>query len=149
MKQIDLYTDGGCAPKNPGPGTCAYAIVSEDRLIRYEIYSEQDTTSNIMELTAIIKGMTYCLKHYKDYRINIYTDSKYVQEGITSWVHKWHSNGWKKKGGTSIANIELWKTILELSSKLDITCTWVRSHSGNPWNEFVDKLCEVKPGTAE
>lgn len=144
MKIIEIYTDGGCAPTNPGPGICAYAIVDNNMLLRSESFKFPESTNNIMELTAVIKGLECCIRLYKECDIYLYTDSQYVQKGMTQWGEKWRSKNWKNSSGKPVANKELWEQILNLQSQLIITCQWVRGHSGNPWNEFVDNLCSTK-----
>lgn len=144
MKVIELYTDGGCAPTNPGPGVCAYAIVNKDVLGRFATFKFDDATSNIMELTAIIKGLTYCKNKYPGYKVIVYTDSQYVQQGLTLWVHRWLKNDWKNSKGKTVANIPLWKKLLSLNRSMVIECRWIKGHNGNVWNEFVDNLCKQK-----
>lgn len=144
MKQIELYTDGGCAPTNPGPGACAYAIVIDNELQKHSIFTSPDSTSNIMELTAIIKGLTKCKELYDQQHIQVYTDSQYVEQGLNTWSENWKKNGWKNGKGKPIANQALWFELLALRDSMNITCTWVKAHNGNPWNEFVDKLCSYK-----
>lgn len=144
MKIIEIYTDGGCAPSNPGPGACAYAIVDNNMLIRSESFRFPESTNNIMELTAVIKALEYCIRHHKDHDLYLYTDSQYVQKGMTEWGIKWKEKRWRNSSGRLVANKEYWEQILELQSKLKITPQWVRGHSGNPWNEFVDRLCSNK-----
>jgi len=145
MSTLHIYTDGGCAPTNPGKGACAYALVKDDELIRSEVYTSLDSTSNIMELTAVLKALQYCDKHYSDHEILLYTDSMYVQQSITKWAHAWKQNNWLNTRKKPIANRELWIDIIDLYQKLNLKCYWVKAHSGNPWNEFVDKLCANKP----
>lgn len=144
MKIIELFTDGSCAPTNPGPGACAYAIVDNNVLLRSEVFRYPESTNNIMELTAVIKVLEYCIKKHLDCDLYLYTDSQYVQKGMTKWGEKWKSNNWKSSTGKLIANKDIWVQILELQSQLSITCQWVRGHSGHPWNEYCDQLCSTK-----
>jgi ribonuclease HI len=144
MKIIEVYTDGSCAPTNPGPGACAYAIVDNNVLLRSEAFKFHESTNNIMELTAVIKALECCIQKYSDCDIYLFTDSQYVQKGMTEWGNKWKEKNWRNSSGKPVANKECWIQILDLQSKLRITPQWVRGHSGNPWNEFVDKLCSTK-----
>lgn len=145
MNKIDVYTDGGCAPTNPGKGACAYAIVKDDQLLRSEVFTSPDSTGNIMELTAALKALEFCVRHYKDYEITLYTDSQYLQQGITTWIHNWRKNGWRNGKNKPVANKEIWLELYDLNLLLNVKYEWVRSHSGNAWNDFVDKLCQNKP----
>lgn len=144
MRIIEVYVDGSCAPTNPGPGACAYAIIDNNVLGRHEVFRFKESTNNIMELTAVIKALEHCVKTHKNDEIYLYTDSQYVQKGMSERAEKWQKNKWKGSTGKPISNVEHWKKILKLQSELTITCQWLRGHSGNPWNEFVDQLCKTK-----
>jgi ribonuclease HI len=144
MKIIEVYVDGSCSPTNPGPGACAYAIVDNNVLLRYEVFRYPEATNNIMELTAVIKSLECCISKYSDCDIYLYTDSQYVQKGMTEWGEKWKANKWKNSIGKPVANKKLWNKILKLQNSLNVTCQWIRGHSGHPWNEFVDRLCSNK-----
>jgi ribonuclease HI len=143
MKIVEIYTDGSCTP-NPGPGTCAYAIIEKDTVVRQEIFSSEDATNNIMEMTAVVKALEYCLRHHKDSRIYIHTDSQYIQLGISEWLPKWKANNWKTSAKKPVSNKELWNQIDDLNSQLKVSFQWVRGHSDNKWNNYVDKLCKTK-----
>lgn len=141
MKIIEVYTDGACSG-NPGPGACAYAIVDNNVVGRHEVFRFEESTNNIMEMTAVIKALEYCVRvHAKD-QIYLYTDSQYVQKGMQERAEKWKEKNWKGSTGKPIANIPQWEAILELKVQLNVTCQWVRGHSGNPFNNFVDQLCK-------
>jgi ribonuclease HI len=141
MKVIEVYTDGACSG-NPGPGSCAYAIVDNNVIGRHETFRFQESTNNIMEMTAVIKALEYCLRAHPKDQIYLYTDSQYVQKGMQERAARWKKNEWRGSAGKPIANVQLWEQILVLQSKLDVTCQWLRGHSGNPFNEFVDNLCK-------
>lgn len=141
MKIIEIYTDGACRG-NPGPGSCAYAVVDNNIIGRHEVFRFEQSTNNIMELTAVIKALEYCLRAHPRDEIYLYTDSQYVQKGMTERAEKWKKNQWLGSNGKSVANIPQWEQILALQSQLNVTCQWIRGHSGNPFNEFVDQLCK-------
>lgn len=128
---VIIYTDGACKG-NPGVG--AWAATLEYKGHKKEISGfVSDTTNNKMELTAVIEALK-CLKWKSD--IVIYTDSQYVQKGMTEWITNWKNKNWK-----NVKNVELWQQLNELAGKHQIKWQWVEGHSGNPGNEYVDLLC--------
>ena len=130
----EVYTDGSCLG-NPGRGGWA-AISSDFRLCG----SQPNTTNNVMEMTAIIKALEQCLWMEKTC-VCIITDSNYVKNGITAWIHNWKKNGWKTANGADVKNKELWTKMDELRQKITmIEWRWVKAHNGNAQNEAVDKL---------
>jgi len=141
MKIIEIYTDGSCSG-NPGPGACAYVIVDNNTVGRHEVFRYPETTNNIMEMTAVIKALEYCVRAHKDNDIYIYTDSQYVQKGMQFRAELWKANKWKGASGKLVANIPQWEAILDLKIQLNVTCQWVRGHSSNPFNNFADQLCK-------
>jgi len=143
MKVIEIYTDGSSKP-NPGPGTGAYIVIDGKKVIYEESFYCEDSTNNIMELTAVIKALEYVDKNYPDYRVYLSTDSQYVQLGITEWLVGWKKRNWKTSANKPVSNRELWQELDKLYNKLTVHFNWVRGHSGNKWNEHVDKLCETK-----
>ena len=141
---VKIYIDGACSG-NPGPGGWGAIILSEDD--RKELFGgEKLTTNNRMELTAAIKALEYCAKHEKKKlpltNIIIFTDSVYVKEGITLWINKWEKNNWKTSDKKNVKNVDLWKTLKELSKSKQINWEWVKGHSGNPMNELADSLAK-------
>ena len=130
----EVYTDGSCLG-NPGRG--GLGAISKD----FKLCGAQpNTTNNIMEMTAIIKALEQCLWMEKKH-VCIITDSNYVKNGITGWIHNWKRNGWKTANGTDVKNKELWVKMDNLRQKLTmIEWRWVKAHNGNPQNEAVDKL---------
>lgn len=127
---VTVYTDGACRG-NPGIG--AWAATLQHKQHKKEISGVVlHTTNNQMELQAAIEALK-CLKHKCS--VNLYTDSIYVQKGITIWIKTWKVKGWKK-----IKNVELWKQLDELNQHHKINWCWVRGHSGNTGNECVDAL---------
>lgn len=132
---IEVYTDGGCSP-NPGKGSWAFAIDKKN----YESGYELKTTNNAMEMTAILNAIKYCRSKNPRIPIVIYSDSKYCVDGFMNWMHNWEKKKWFKKGG--IKNLDIWKELFLLKS--DVTLKWVKGHSGNEMNDFVDELCSLR-----
>lgn len=132
---IQIYTDGACSG-NPGPGGWgAYLIYGEHtkHISGYEI----DTTNNRMELTAAIEG----LKALKNRSVvELYTDSVYVQKGITEWIEKWIKNNWHKKHNEIVKNADLWQTLYSIAQMHDIKWHWVKGHANNVGNQIADQL---------
>ena len=138
MKKLDIYTDGSCFG-NPGPGGWAFIIKDKNGKILEFAGSENHTTNNKMELTAVIKAFLYIKKNTI---LNIYTDSKYVKEGITNWINKWKLNGWKTANKKDVKNSDLWKELDEKIKLHDIKWFWIKGHNENILNERVDVLAK-------
>ena len=138
MKKINIYTDGACKG-NPGPGGWGALIVLDDEQIALS-GGKKETTNNQMELMAVIKS----LEHF-DNKIDaiIYTDSKYVMDGITNYIKRWKINGWKTASKKPVKNSELWKSLDSLNSFHNIQWNWVKGHSGHPGNEKADALANL------
>ncbi len=134
---IKIYTDGSCL-KNPGNGGWAAIICSEDEMKKIS-GSEKDTTNNRMELLATINALK---EVNSEDLIEIYTDSKYVKNGITDWIHNWIKNNWKTSSKEDVKNKDLWVQLHELSNNSKIKWNWVKAHAGNPLNEEVDLLAK-------
>ena len=134
---IKIYTDGSCL-KNPGNGGWA-AIICTDNEVKKISGSEKDTTNNRMELMATINALK---EVNSDDLIEIYTDSKYVKNGITDWIHNWIKNNWKTSNKEDVKNKDLWVQLHELSNNSKIKWNWVKAHAGNPLNEEVDLLAK-------
>ena len=131
MKKVVVYTDGACLG-NPGPG--GWAVLLEYRGVRREFAGgELATTNNRMELQAAIEA----LRRLKEAcEVELFTDSEYVRDGITTWIHAWKRRGWKKK----VKNKDLWIELDGLAQKHTVKWQWVRGHSGNEGNERCDAL---------
>ena len=138
---IKIYTDGSCIG-NPGKGGWAAIIFmnNEKKILKG---SKDITTNNQMELTATIKALEYIST--KD-KIQIYTDSKYVKQGITEWITKWKINGWKTSKKDEVKNKDLWLELDNLTSKHSIEWVWVKAHSDNDLNNEVDLLARNEAG---
>ena len=132
---IHIYTDGACRG-NPGPGGWG-AILLCDNYKKEIKGSSQLTTNNIMELTAVIESLKLIKNPSK---IIITTDSTYVKNGITEWIHNWKLKGWKTANKKPVKNKELWQELDNLSSKHQIDWKWVRGHTGHAGNERADQL---------
>lgn len=140
MSILEIYTDGACSG-NPGPGGWGFAIYRNGELHGHNYGSESTTTNNAMELTAVIKGLEALVGTVPAV---IHTDSKYVVDGINSWIHGWKRNGWLNSQREPVKNADLWKRLDALLTTLRQTTTvdvqWVRGHNGNPGNEEADRL---------
>jgi len=146
--EVILYTDGACSG-NPGPGGWA-AILKHPRSRSLKSLSggEPHTTSNRMELTAAIEGLR-SLKTDRRYRVHLISDSEYLILGLTQWIHDWMAKNWKRGKGAHAApvkNVDLWKTLHELTQRHEMTYEHVAAHTGHPENEECDRLAteEIK-----
>ena len=135
MTDVEIFTDGACKG-NPGPGGWA-AIVRSGGREKELSGGEAETTNNRMELLAAIRGLE-ALK--RPCRVALYTDSNYVRDGITKWVHGWKRNGWRTADKKPVKNEELWRALIEAAAPHAIEWHWERGHSGHPENERADRL---------
>ena len=132
---INIWTDGSCSG-NPGPGGWGVLMLSGDH--EKELFGGQEnTTNNQMELTAAIEALN-ALK--KPSRVTLHTDSTYVKDGLTKWIHGWKKNGWKTAAKKPVKNKELWQALDAACARHDITWKWVKGHAGDPGNERADEL---------
>ena len=132
MNKVEIFTDGACKG-NPGPG--GWGAVLRYGTTEKEIYgSSKNTTNNIMELTAVIESLKNLKKPCE---LIITTDSKYVKNGITEWIHNWKKNGWRTAAKKEVKNKELWIELDSLIQIHSISWDWVKGHSGHPENERV------------
>ena len=132
---INIYTDGACSG-NPGIGGWGVVILDNGEEIQLN-GGDHNTTNNKMELTAAIKALEY-FEQRKD--LIIYTDSKYVKDGIESWIINWKQNGWKTSTKKPVKNKEMWIALDDLIKKHNINWKWVRGHAGDKYNEKADYL---------
>ena len=135
MKRIEVFTDGACKG-NPGPGGWG-AILRMGRHEKEMSGSEPDTTNNRMEMTAAIRALKALTEPCQ---VTLHTDSKYVIDGITKWVHGWKKNGWVNASKKPVRNADLWHDLIEVAAPHAITWEWIKGHNGHPENERVDKL---------
>lgn len=135
--EVIVYTDGGCRP-NPGVG--GWAAILESRGGRKELVGgEDESTNNRMEMTAAISALE-ALK--RPCRVILHTDSEYLRNGITKWIHAWKRKGWvRNKQGDPVKNVDLWKRLDAAIARHDVRWAWVRGHAGNEHNERCDELC--------
>lgn len=140
--EIVIYTDGGCSG-NPGPGGWGAVILADKKEIRLS-GGEKNTTNNKMELTAAISALNTVLNtpSLKDRTVNLYSDSQYVKNGITSWITNWKKNGWRTAAKKPVLNQDLWQKLDSLNSSLNVTWNWVKGHAGIEYNEICDQLCQ-------
>jgi ribonuclease HI len=145
-EMVIIYTDGGCRG-NPGPGGWAY-VMSIDGERRESSGGAPQTTNNKMELTAVIRALEKAAgeEALRNRRIELYTDSQYVRNGITDWIKRWERNGWQTSAKKPVKNREYWMELKQLADRLDIRWHWVKGHAGNELNEECDRL--VKAETA-
>ena len=134
-KTVDIYTDGACSG-NPGPGGWGVLIQLDDKDIELS-GGDNETTNNRMELMAAIIALE---EINKDYKINLYTDSNYVKDGITSWISNWKKNSWKTANKKDVKNKDLWIRLDAAIKGKDISWIWVKGHAGNAGNEQADYL---------
>ncbi len=134
---IKIYTDGSCLT-NPGDGGWA-AIINIDSEIKKISGNEKNTTNNRMELMAPINALKYI--NSKD-PIEIFTDSKYVKNGITEWINTWVLNNWKTSNKEDVKNKDLWIELYKLNQSLNVKWNWVKAHAGDTLNEEVDILAK-------
>ena len=135
LPPVEIFTDGACRG-NPGPGGWAALIRSGTR--EKEVSGgEPLTTNNRMELTAAIRALQAL---NKPCRVTLHTDSIYVRDGITKWIHGWRRNGWRTADRKPVKNAELWQELLEAVARHRIDWHWVKGHSGHAENDRVDAL---------
>ena len=138
MNKVEIFTDGACKG-NPGPG--GWGAILRYGTTEKEIYgASKNTTNNIMELTAVIESLKNLNKPCE---LIITTDSKYVKNGITEWIHNWKKNGWRTAAKKEVKNKELWIELDSLIEIHSISWDWVKGHSGHPENERADLLANV------
>ncbi|MGB9766830.1 MAG: ribonuclease HI [Sulfurihydrogenibium sp.] len=140
MKKVKIFADGSCLG-NPGPGGYA-AIITDDKKKFIIKGGEKNTTNNRMELTAVIKALETLDKG--NYEIDLYTDSSYVVNGLTSWLDKWIKNGWKTSSGKPVENKDLWERLYKQVIRHKINPFWIKGHSGHPENEYCDKTAKLE-----
>ena len=131
----EIFTDGACSG-NPGPGGWGALLRWGGR--EKELFGgEKDTTNNRMELTAVIRALESLTRPVK---VRLHTDSTYVMQGITKWIHGWKKNGWKTSAKEPVKNEDLWRALEDAVKRHDIEWRWVKGHAGHPENERADAL---------
>ena len=141
---VEIYSDGACRG-NPGPG--GWGALLRARGVEKELWGgEAQTTNNRMELTAVIRALE-ALK--RPSRVRLYTDSQYVQKGISAWIRQWKRRGWRTADRKPVKNEDLWRRLDELAALHDVEWHWVRGHAGHAENERADRLANKGiPGNA-
>jgi ribonuclease HI len=139
VKEVVIYTDGACKG-NPGPGGWA-AIIICDGAEKELCDGEFDTTNNRMELMSAIRALEDLQENCS---VELYSDSKYLVDGITKWVKNWIKKKWVTSGNTPVKNKELWIRLLAASDRHKISWKWVKGHFGNTYNERADQLARSK-----
>jgi ribonuclease HI len=132
---VEVYADGACRG-NPGPGGWG-ALLREGGRERELRGGEPDTTNNRMELTAVIRALEALPPGAQ---VRVYTDSQYVQKGISVWIHDWKRRGWRTADKKPVKNVDLWKQLDEAARAHRVEWLWVKGHAGNPGNERADAL---------
>jgi len=142
--RVLVFTDGGCSG-NPGPGGWAYVIVdAAGRDVAEKWGAEAATTNNRMELSAAVAALQAVLADpaLSGKPVTLYTDSQYVQKGISTWIHSWKRNGWRTSTKEPVKNQDLWQALDELSSRLSMEWCWVKGHAGHEYNERCDRMTQ-------
>lgn len=139
---VEIYTDGACLG-NPGPGGWGAILRWRDRE-RELSGGEPATTNNRMELMAAISGLEALRR---DVRARVYTDSTYVRDGITRWIHQWKRNGWRTAARKPVKNADLWQRLELALAGHDVEWRWIRGHAGHPENERADALARAAATT--
>ena len=133
---VVIYTDGGCAPTNPGPGGWAAILIKGDH--KKELKGgEPHTTNNRMELMAAISALEALTKHCV---ADMHTDSQYVRDGITKYINNWKRNGWRTASKEPVKNVDLWKRLDAALHTHTVRWHWVKGHAGHDLNERADEL---------
>ena len=142
--EVEVFTDGACRG-NPGPG--GWAAILRYRGSEKELSGfDPDTTNNRMEMTAAVAGLE-ALK--RSCRVRLYSDSQYLRDGITKWMHGWKRRGWLTADKQPVKNVDLWQRLDAVAGRHDVAWIWVRGHSGHPENERADALARERIAEAD
>ena len=134
-QSVEIYSDGACKG-NPGPG--GWGVLLRYGKHEKQLYGgERETTNNRMELMAVIEGLQ---RLKRSSRVRVITDSQYVKNGITQWIHNWKRNGWKTAARQPVKNADLWQLLDREVAKHQVEWQWVKGHAGHPENELADRL---------
>ncbi len=135
---IKIWTDGSCLG-NPGPGGWGF-IATDGVNVAERSGGEKDTTNNRMELMAVIRALRAAHRHTD---VELHTDSKYVKEGMESWMHNWKRNNWRTRTNKPVKNQDLWQQLDQLAQNIKIHWVWVKGHAGEEFNERCDELART------
>lgn len=141
MNRITIYTDGSCRG-NPGPGGWA-AILTYGKQEKEIFGAEKMTTNNRMELQAAVEALKSLTRRCE---VDLFTDSQYLKQGMTAWIHNWRRNGWLSSDKKPIKNQDLWVQLDECASSHHVHWHWVKAHNGHEYNERVDMLAKQAIG---
>jgi len=142
MEKISIYTDGACKG-NPGVGGFGALIIINDKEVEL-CGANAHTTNQRMELTAAIEAINYVAANgNSDINILLYSDSKYLIQGITQWIISWKKNGWKNSAKKAVVNQDLWQQLDILNNKFNISWQWVKGHANNTGNIKADQLANL------
>ena len=136
-----IFCDGSCL-QNPGPGGWAFVCITNDNQVTKYHGHNTETTNNRMELTAAIKSLEKIHEENHTDLVKIYCDSKYVINGITSWIASWKQKNWRGSANKLVKNQDLWLQLDRLNSELNIKWIWIKAHSGIKYNELADSLAK-------
>ncbi len=135
MQEVTIYSDGACKG-NPGPGGWGAVLVANGH-VKELFGGEANTTNNRMELTAVIEALRALKRPCK---VQVWTDSQYVQKGISEWIRGWKARGWKTAEKKPVKNADLWQALDAAAAEHDVSWHWVRGHNGHAGNERADAL---------
>lgn len=141
MKAV-IFTDGGCLG-NPGVGGWAFLLSDGKNILHSESGNEKFTTNNRMELTAVTKALEYCQSAGVE-EVAINTDSQYVKNGISFWIHNWKKNGWRTASNGPVKNKEYWIRLDQLNASMKVEWKWVKGHAGIDYNEKCDQMVKAE-----
>ncbi|MEZ5732421.1 MAG: ribonuclease HI [Paracoccaceae bacterium] len=143
MPELFAYTDGACSG-NPGPGGWGVLLIARDgvEVVKTRELSggEADTTNNRMELLAAISALETLRRASA---LTIVTDSAYVKNGVSQWIHGWKRNGWRTADKKPVKNVDLWQRLDEAQARHEVTWEWIKGHAGHPENERADELARM------
>jgi ribonuclease HI len=143
MKKLYAYTDGACSG-NPGPGGWGALLIARDgdKVVKTRDLcgGEADTTNNRMELLAAINALEALDRASS---LTVITDSSYVKNGVTTWIHGWKRNGWRTASKKPVKNVDLWQRLETATARHEVTWEWVKGHAGHPENERADELARA------
>ncbi|MDP6389276.1 MAG: ribonuclease HI [Alphaproteobacteria bacterium] len=135
---VEIFTDGACRG-NPGPG--GWGVVLRYKGVEKELSGgAAETTNNRMEMMAAIRGIEAMTRPVT---AHVYTDSEYLRQGITTWIGKWKSNGWRTAAKKQVKNVDLWQALEAALESHEVAWHWVKGHSGHPENERADELARA------
>ena len=138
VTEVEIFTDGACSG-NPGPGGWG-AVLRHGEVVRELSGGDPSTTNNRMEMMAAIQALKALKRPCK---VKLTTDSTYVRDGITKWLHGWRRNGWKTADKKPVKNVELWQALVEAAAPHQVDWLWVKGHAGHPENERADELARA------